>query len=129
MNLVIQRGRLVHTPELKNTTNGKSVVSFTLAQNDKFNKETSYFFDCTAWGKTAETLCNYCEKGREIEVKGRLTTRSYEDKSGNKKKLTEIIVDEFEFIGGKAETSEPRNGTPNSDFKIIDDDDDLPWNN
>ena len=99
MNLVCLIGRLTKDPELKTTQNGKSVVTFSLAV-DGF-KDTD-FIDCVAWNATAENLAKFKKKGEQIALTGRITTRSYEDRNGNKRKAVEIVADKVSFVGGKS---------------------------
>lgn len=96
-------GRLGKDIELRKTGSGKSVASFSLAVNDSYNKETTYWIDCVAWGKAGEILAQYTHKGSKIGVSGRLQTRDWEDKSGGKHKATEINVQDFELLDSKSE--------------------------
>jgi single-strand DNA-binding protein len=105
-------GRLTRDPELKYTQSGTAVANFSIAINDPFkdkngNERPAFFLDCEAWGKTAETIANpeFFEKGRLIEVIGRLATDSWEDKtSGDRRSKTKCVVDRFEF----PQTERPR---------------------
>lgn len=99
MNKVILDGRFAADPELKATKAGKSVVSFTLATNNYSGGESSKtdWIDCVAWGSTAEWICRYFTKGSPIQVEGHLETNFWEDKSGNKRKDTELVIDKAEF--------------------------------
>ena len=110
------QGRLVKEAELRTTTNGKSVTTFTLAVER--DKEHTYFVDCVAWEKTAENISRFCKTGDMIIIEGMLTTRNYEDKNGNKKKATEILVDCFHFV--------PK-GKPDEKPNITIEEDDIPW--
>jgi single-strand DNA-binding protein len=108
MNKVILSGRLTRDPEKRVTTNNKIIASFTLAVDRRFKnasgeKETD-FFDLTAWGNTAEFVCNYLKKGNKVMVSGSLQTRSFE-KGGKKETVTEINADEVEFAESKMETT------------------------
>lgn len=113
-NLTVQLGRLVATPELRTTLNGKSVTNFTIAVNDTYRKNEdgdyeAYFFDCVAWNTTAENICKYFGKGNRILVNGKLTTRlvKYTDKKVNaevKYNKVEIMVEHFEFIDKRSAT-------------------------
>lgn len=97
-------GRFTSNPELKKTQNDNSVVSFTLANQKRFSKKEhpeSNFVDCVAWGSTAENICKFFSKGSMIYVAGEIETRIYEDKNENKKKITELNVDRFEFVEKK----------------------------
>ena len=104
MNKVILIGRMTKDCELKTTTSGKSVASFTLAVNRDFkNADGKYdadFINCVAFGQQAETISKYIHKGDRFCVTGKLSTRTYE-KNDSKVYVTEVIVDGFEFIENK----------------------------
>ena len=104
MNKVTLTGRLARDPEMRYTTTGKAVCSFTLAVNrrkDKDGNQTADFIPCQAWEKLAEVIGNNCVKGSPILVEGRIQVRSYDAQDGSKKYITEVIVHEMEFMGGK----------------------------
>ena len=103
MNQVILIGRLTKDPELRETSNGKPVASFTLAV-DKFG-EGADFINCVVWNKQAENLAKYQKKGGQIGITGRLQTRDYDDEKGNKRYVTEVIADSIEYLGAKKEES------------------------
>ncbi|MEE3413722.1 MAG: single-stranded DNA-binding protein [Bacteroidales bacterium] len=107
MNQVILIGRLTKDPELRETSNGKPVASFTLAV-DKFG-EGADFINCVVWNKQAENLAKYQKKGGQIGITGRLQTRDYDDEKGNKRFVTEVIADRIEYLGEKKETSPDSN--------------------
>ena len=113
MNLVCLIGRLTKDPELKTTQSGKSVVTFSLAA-DGF-KDTD-FIDCVAWNATAENLAKFKKKGEQIALTGRITTRSYEDRNGNKRKAVEVTCNTIDFVGGKSngETTKSPYSAPQS---------------
>ena len=104
-NLVILKGRLTAQPEIKNTHNGKSVCSFTIAVDRGFgeNKATD-FLTCVAWENRAEFAGKYFTKGSEIRILGEIQTRKWQDKDGNNRTAFEIRVNEIGFCGKKAET-------------------------
>ncbi len=95
LNNVILQGRLTQAPTLRTAGAGK-VVAFTLACT-KDNDHTD-FVSCQAWNKTAELICNYLDKGSMVAITGRLNTRNYEDKNGNKVYITEVIANTVEFL-------------------------------
>lgn len=99
MNQVVLTGRLTKDVELKHTQSDKAVASFTLAV-DKYG-EGADFINCIVWGKQAENLCKYQEKGSQIGLSGRISTRSYEDDKGNKRNITEVVADTIEYLGTK----------------------------
>ena len=98
MNLVILRGRLTRDPEAKTTQSGKNVCRFTLAVDGRRREDKADFIPCIAWGKTADVITQYCSKGRQIEVTGRLQVRQYEDQQGQKRTATEVVVASMDFI-------------------------------
>ena len=114
-------GNLTRDPELRSTTNGTSVCSFSVAVNRVYRdssgeqREEVSFFDCSAWGKLGETINQYAKKGSGVLVSGRLTQRSWDDKTtGAKRSRVEIVVEDFNFIGGRADsdnTSYPKADT------------------
>ena len=100
-------GNLGNTPEVRNTESGKKLVKFSLATDEAYNnakgekvKETQWH-NVIAWGKLAEIAEKYLHKGSEIAVEGRLITRNYNDKEGNKKYITEIQINELLMLGSK----------------------------
>ena len=100
-------GNLTRDPELRNTPSGASVCSFSVAVNrtyrgtDGENKEEVNYIDCSAWGKLGEMIAQYAKKGSGVLVSGRLSQRSYEDKSGVKRSRVEIVAEDFNFIGSR----------------------------
>lgn len=105
MNKVFLIGRLTADAELRTTTSGKSVTTFSLAINDGFGeKQKAYFFNVVVWGKGAEAVANYTHKGSKVAVTGKLTSRSYDDKNGNKRTAIEVVADMMggvEFLDSK----------------------------
>ena len=130
LNKAILNGRLTKAPELKQTQNGKSVCSFTIAADRNRDREKTDFIPIVAWGKTAEFANQWFGKGDLITIVGRIEVRNYEDKNGNKRTATEIIADEVLFGGSKNTTnaSEKPAESKNGVFEQIDDDGaDLPF--
>jgi single-strand DNA-binding protein len=115
MNKTIQMGRLTRDPEFAYTKSNKEYCKFTIAQNDKYKKEVTYFFNCTAWGKTAKTIYQYFKKGNRILIEGSLKQEKWENKEGKKQSAIIINVDGFTFIenassgnsGGNQENQAP----------------------
>ncbi len=101
LNKVILSGRITRELELKTTPNGNSVLQFTLAVERNFAKSgeerQTDFITCVAWGKTAEFINRFFNKGRSIAVIGNLRSRTYDDKNGTKHYVTEVYVDEAQF--------------------------------
>lgn len=105
MNNVNLLGRITADIELKHTPSNVAVVSFTLAvdrgyKNEDGTKQTD-FIDIVAWRNTAEFISKYFSKGQRMAIQGRLQTRDWEDKNGNKRKAVEVIVDNAYFADGK----------------------------
>lgn len=104
LNCTILTGRLVRDPEIRAVGNGTNAANFTLAVERDYakdgQKETD-FIDCAAFGKTADFISKYFTKGRMMAVVGRLQIRSWNDKEGNKRKSTEIIVNNAYFGDSK----------------------------
>ncbi len=107
MNKVVLVGRLARDPELRNTQSGTAVVSFTVACDRRFTRQgeerQADFINCVAWNKTAEFISRYFTKGMRIALDGRIQTRSYDDQSGNKRYITEVVAEDVEFAQSKNE--------------------------
>lgn len=102
MNQICIVGRLVRDPELKTTSTGKAVASFTVAVNRKFKdssgENSADFFRCTAWQQSAEFICNYGGKGRMVSVTGRCEQRKYTDRDGNEREAFEVVADNVALL-------------------------------
>lgn len=129
MNKVTLIGRVTKNIELKTTTSGKSVASFTLAVNrDRKNADGNYdadFINCVAFGQQAETIGKYVCKGDRFGVDGKINTRTYDRQDGSKAYITEVIVNGFEFLEAKKDKSSV--DIDAEDFEPYDDGD-LPFN-
>ena len=105
-NKVILMGNLTRDVEMRTTPSGQSVSNFSIAVSrswkgqDGQTQEQTSFINCVAWGKAGEIIAQYVKKGDPLLVSGRLDQRSYEDKDGNKRQAVEVIVEDFNFIGG-----------------------------
>lgn len=96
MNIVQVTGRLTKDPELRYSNNGSAYTTVTIAVDDydfKAKEKIAYFFPVVIWGKAAENLVKYQNKGSKILVKGKLRARSYDAKDGTKRYVTEIVAD------------------------------------
>lgn len=100
MNTISIIGRLTADPELKTTTNGVNVCSFTLAVDRPRVKDTTDFFRCTAWRQTGEFISRYFTKGRKMGVTGSMQSHSYES-DGKKITAWEVVVDQVDFCDSK----------------------------
>lgn len=106
LNRVILMGRITQDLELKQTTGGTSVLSFSVAVDRNFVKQgeerQTDFINCVAWRQQAEFISKYFGKGRMIALEGNLRTRTYDDRNGTKHYVTEVFVDSVSFTGEKS---------------------------
>ena len=113
INRVILVGRLTRDPELKSTNSGSYFCRFTLASNrsiyrkDQDPKEEVGFFDCVAWGKQAEVISKYVQKGRRVGIDGSLRFSSWENAEGKKQSKVEVFVENFQFLDPKGADRAP----------------------
>ena len=105
MNSINITGRATKDIELRQSTSGISVCSFSIAVKRPRSSETD-FFRCVAWRKTAEALSQYVSKGDMVGVTGYIYTRKYTDKNGNEREVIEISADEVTFLGKKSQNTE-----------------------
>lgn len=113
INNVVLVGRLTKDPDLRFTSSGSAVATFTLAVNRNFtnhsgNREAD-FISCVIWRKPAETLANYARKGTLLGVTGRIQTRSYENQQGQRVYVTEVVCENFQLLESRS-TAEQRQG-------------------
>jgi len=107
VNKVILIGNLGRDPELRYTPGGQAVGNFPLATSEKWRDREGNMQDRTewhnivVWGRQAETAKEYLVKGRSVYIEGRIQTRSWEDKEGNKRYTTEVIAARLQFLGGR----------------------------
>lgn len=145
LNVVAIMGRLAADPQLKTTNSGKSVASFRIANDTGYKNadgsSQTNWLDVVAWGKTAEFVCKYFQKGSLIALDGRLQSRSYQDKNGQNRTVVEIVAQNANFAGSKESTSPaPQNaaqrpaapsqrtqGEPDAGYALIEDEGDLPF--
>lgn len=156
LNVVAIMGRLARDPELRQTTTGKNVASFTIAcdrgRRDANGQSQADWIPVTAWDRTAEFVCKYFQKGSMIAVDGRLQSRSYQDKNGNNRTAIEIVANNVNFAGPKSSNPAPMgdggydapmaaparpavqqapapsySAGSNDDFALIEDEGDLPF--
>jgi len=119
-NIVIEVGRLVRDPELKEIR-GSSLATFTIANNYVYTsngekKEEALFLDCIVWGKMAEAVvAKYCKKGKQVAVSGRLRLNSWQAEDGSKRSKHELVVGKLELLGGQSEGN--KNKPPDSNYE------------
>ena len=102
MNHVTLIGRLTKDPEVRYTQSGTPVGTFTLAVDRRVQKDKpkeADFIPCVVWGKTADVVGNWCKKGKQVGIEGRIQVRSYDAKDGSKRYVTEVIVSNLELLG------------------------------
>lgn len=113
LNKVILIGRTTRDVDFRRTSSGTPVATFTLALDNRFvlkdGKPTTDFINCVAWNRTAETMDKYVKKGMMIAVEGRIQTRNYENKDGNKVYVTEVVCENMRML-------ESRNSSSNSSY-------------
>jgi single-strand DNA-binding protein len=144
VNKAILIGNLGKDPELRYTPSGQAVASFPLATSERFKdkdgnwQERTDWHNVVVWGRQGETVKEYLRKGRSAYVEGRIQTRSYEDRDGNKKWVTEIIASRIQFLGGRGEGGGEKAGQVASEAEVqepaaiseplvSEEDDDLPF--
>jgi single-strand DNA-binding protein len=109
VNKVLLIGRLGNNPEIRFTNTGTAVANFNLATSENWNdksgqrQERTEWHRVVVWGKLAELCEKYLSKGRQCFVEGRLQTRSWDDKDGNKRYTTEIVASTIQFLGSNAQ--------------------------
>lgn len=118
INRVVLVGRLTKDVELRYTTSGAAVGTFSLAVNRQFTnsngeRETD-FINAVIWRKSAENFANFTSKGSLVAVEGRLQTRNYENQQGQRVYVTEVIVDNFSLLESRAESEQRRNQNNNN---------------
>ena len=117
MNKVFLIGRLTRDPELRYTGSNTAVATFSIAVNRNYanaqGEREADFINIVVWRKQAENVKNYLSQGSQVAIDGRIQTRSYDDKDGQKRYVTEVVADNVEFLGSKA-SSENSNNTKGS---------------
>ena len=141
LNKAILMGRLTADPELRKTPSDVSVTTFTLAVNRSYTRQGEQaqtdFIDIVAWRSTAEFAAKWFTKGMQVAVSGKIQTRTWEDKQGQKRKTVEVVADEVFFAESKrdnagrdpmmsAEPFDMGRAAPSA-FPILEDDSDLPF--
>lgn len=134
INQVILMGRLTRDPEVRTTSSGKTITSFSIAVDRGGQEDQADFFDVTAWEKLGELVSQYLSKGRRCLVQGRLRQDSWDDKeTGKKRSRIEVVASDVTFLDGPGEggASAPRQGngggsSRQNDDVVIEDIDDKP---
>lgn len=122
MNNVALVGRLAKDPDLKYTPTGQAVCTFPLAVDNPFNKDgQADFINIVVWAKKAENVANYCTKGKQVFVVGRIQTRNYEAQDGRKVYVTEVVANDVGFLAGNPNREQKTNLMDNAKVTEIDD--------
>lgn len=130
MNRIEIIGRLTKDVELNTTTSGVNVAKFSIAVNRKFKDQDGNsitdFFNVVAWRGLGENIHKYCKKGSKVYIAGELQNRSYDAEDGTKRYITEIIVNECEFLDNK-DTNSDNNAKDDVKLEPVDTEQDLPF--
>lgn len=116
MNRVILIGRLTRDPELRYTSSNIATASFSLAVDRNFTNQNGEreadFINIVVWRKQAENCKNYLTKGSQVAIEGRIQTRSYDGQDGQKRYVTEVVADNVQFLGSRANNGASSNAQP-----------------
>jgi len=130
LNRVFLIGHLARDPEMRYTPSGTAVTTFTLAVSRPKTKDGAEqqpdWINCVVWQKTAENCANFLRKGSKVLLEGRIQTRSYDDKEGKKRYVTEVVGENVQFLSPKNQDEKPDDMFPPSRSINISDDD-LPF--
>ena len=128
INKWIGIGNLTKDPDIRYTPSGAAVANFTVACNEKWKDKNSgemvertEFVNCVAWSRLAEIIGEYCQKGRQVYIEGRLQTRKWE-KDGITRYSTEVVASEMKMLGSKGEQSHSTKSAPEYSGPPVDDD-------
>ena len=138
VNKAILVGNLGADPELRYTASGTAVAGFNMATTERYKdkngelQERTEWHSIVCWGRMGELANEYLKKGRSVYIEGRIQTRNYEDKDGIKRYRTEIVAQQMQFLGGRAQSNKPSTPTETtssapSEPELPADDDDLPF--
>lgn len=141
INKAILIGNLGKDPELRYTASGTAVASFSLATSERFKnrngeqQERTEWHNIVAWGNLAEICGKYLAKGRQVYIEGRIQSRSYDDRDGNKRYITEIVANEMKMLGrpgdagggGGYQDSAPEQSAAGPSGPTFNPDDDIPF--
>lgn len=121
LNKVILIGRTTKDVDLRKTTSGTAVATFTLAVDNRFvqkdGQNTADFISCVAWNNTAEFLDKYVKKGSLVSIEGRIQTRNYDNKDGNRVYVTEVVAENVRMLGSK--NNERASGSNYDDYEPV----------
>jgi single-strand DNA-binding protein len=136
VNKAILIGNLGKDPEIRYTPSGQAVASFSIATTRKWkdkegqSQEQTDWHNIVVWGRMAELAKEYLAKGRSVYIEGRIQNRSYDDKEGNKRYISEVVATTMQFLGGRSDHAggqQASQAPPPEQPPDITDDDDLPF--
>jgi len=136
VNRVFLIGRLGRDPEIRHTASGSAVANFSVATDERWtdsegNRQTrTEWHNIVAWRKLAEICGQYLRKGRLVFIEGRIQTREWDDRDGNKRRTTEIIASNMQMLEGRAQAgdaAEPQDSQDQNNMEIGITDDDIPF--
>lgn len=133
VNKVILIGNLGKDPELRYAPSGSAVATFSLATSEQWKdqegnpQERTSWHNIVVWGKLAEIASEYLKKGRKVYLEGRLQYRDYEDKNGNKRYVTEVVVNDLVMLGSRQDGAEREEPAPGAPPAVSEEKDDLPF--
>jgi single-strand DNA-binding protein len=137
VNRVFLIGRLGRDPEIRHTTSGSAVANFSIATDERWtdnegNRQTrTEWHNIVAWRKLAEICGQYLRKGRLVFIEGRIQTREWDDRDGNKRRTTEIVASNMQMLGGRGDGEEPskppQDQQQQNNMEIGITDDDIPF--
>ncbi len=133
VNKVILIGNLGKDPELRYAPSGSAVASFSLATSEQWKdqegnpQERTSWHNIVVWGKLAEIAAEYLKKGRKVYIEGRLQYRDYETKDGNRRYVTEIVVNDLVMLGSRQDGGEKEESAPSAPPAVSEEKDDLPF--
>ncbi|MCP4631336.1 MAG: single-stranded DNA-binding protein [candidate division Zixibacteria bacterium] len=134
VNLAILIGNLGRDPELRYTPAGQAVASFSLATTERWKdksgeaSEKTEWHNVVCWGRNAEIASQYLQKGSSVYIEGRIQNRTYDDKDGNRRYISEVVVRRLQMLGRKGDSpSSSAQDYSSNDAAIPETDDDLPF--
>ncbi len=133
VNKVILIGNLGKDPELRYAPSGSAVANFSLATSEQWKdqegnpQERTSWHNIVVWGKLAEIAAEYLKKGRKVYVEGRIQYRDYEGKDGNKRYVTEVVVNDLVMLGSRQDGGEKEEPAPGAPPSVSEEKDDLPF--
>lgn len=136
VNLAILLGNLGRDPELRYTPGGQAVTSFSIATTEKWKDksgemaEKTEWHNIVCWGRNAEIASQYLKKGSPVYLEGRIQNRSYDDKDGNRRYISEVVVRRLQLLGGGTRRDDNGAGMPpppGDQDSMAETDDDLPF--